>query len=63
MIRRVLLSLATISIATLGATIARAEILVGVAGPMTGKNAWFGEQITQTPIWHVWRGGTYLPLE
>jgi branched-chain amino acid transport system substrate-binding protein len=24
---------------------ARAEILIGVAGPMTGKNAWFGEQM------------------
>jgi branched-chain amino acid transport system substrate-binding protein len=24
---------------------AQAEVLIGVAGPMTGKNAWFGEQI------------------
>ena len=24
---------------------ARAEVLIGVAGPMTGKNAWFGEQL------------------
>ncbi|MGH9175466.1 MAG: branched-chain amino acid ABC transporter substrate-binding protein, partial [Vicinamibacterales bacterium] len=24
---------------------ARAEILIGMAGPMTGKNAWFGEQM------------------
>jgi branched-chain amino acid transport system substrate-binding protein len=23
---------------------ARAEILIGMAGPMTGKEAWFGEQ-------------------
>jgi branched-chain amino acid transport system substrate-binding protein len=45
MIRRVLLSLAAISIATLGATIARTEILIGVAGPLTGKDGWFGEQM------------------
>ena len=32
-------------IAALCATIARAEILIGVAGPMTGKLAWFGEQM------------------
>jgi branched-chain amino acid transport system substrate-binding protein len=24
---------------------ARAEVLIGVAGPMTGKNAWYGEQM------------------
>ena len=24
---------------------ARAEVLIGMAGPMTGKNAWFGEQM------------------
>ena len=24
---------------------ARADILIGVAGPMTGKDAWFGEQM------------------
>jgi ABC-type transport system substrate-binding protein len=24
---------------------AQAEVLIGVAGPMTGKNAWFGEQL------------------
>jgi branched-chain amino acid transport system substrate-binding protein len=33
-----------ISIAALGATNAGAEIRIGVAGPMTGANAWFGEQ-------------------
>ena len=22
-----------------------------------------GDVTTQTPIWHVWRGGTYVPLE
>src|ERR671918_3076662 len=27
------------------ATTAAAEILIGVAGPMTGKDAWFGEQM------------------
>ena len=30
--------------ATLGAP-ARADVLIGMAGPMTGKNAWFGEQM------------------
>ena len=30
--------------ATLGLTAAHAEILIGVAGPMTGAYAWFGEQ-------------------
>ena len=30
--------------AALCARVARAEILIGVAGPMTGANAWFGEQ-------------------
>jgi branched-chain amino acid transport system substrate-binding protein len=32
-------------IAALGATPAAAEVLIGVAGPMTGKLAWFGEQM------------------
>src|SRR5688500_14504675 len=32
-------------IAALGATTAAAEVLIGVAGPMTGKDAWFGEQL------------------
>jgi branched-chain amino acid transport system substrate-binding protein len=26
---------------------ARAEVLIGVAGPITGKNAWFGEQMAR----------------
>ena len=34
-----------ISIAALCATPAGAEVLIGVAGPMTGKLAWFGEQM------------------
>jgi branched-chain amino acid transport system substrate-binding protein len=45
MIRRGLLIVGAISIATVCAAIARAEILIGVAGPMTGKDAWFGEQM------------------
>ena len=32
-------------IAALCATTAAAEVLIGVAGPMTGTNAWFGEQL------------------
>jgi len=45
MFRRALLIVGAISIATLCATIARAEVLIGVAGPMTGTNGWFGEQM------------------
>jgi branched-chain amino acid transport system substrate-binding protein len=44
MVRRKLLLVGVISIAALCARAAEAEILIGVAGPMTGKNAWFGEQ-------------------
>ena len=39
--------LATLAIVTLVAALgwpARADILIGVAGPMTGAQAWFGEQ-------------------
>ncbi len=43
MVRRTLLATAFL-IAALEATAARAEILIGVAGDMTGANAWFGEQ-------------------
>jgi branched-chain amino acid transport system substrate-binding protein len=43
--RRRLLVVSVILIAALYATAARAEILIGVAGPMTGKLAWFGEQM------------------
>ena len=32
-------------LAALSSTTAGAEILIGVAGPMTGKDAWFGEQM------------------
>ena len=33
-----------VAVATLGAPTVKAEILIGVAGPMTGSQAWFGEQ-------------------
>jgi branched-chain amino acid transport system substrate-binding protein len=45
MVRRTLLVVIVVFIATLGARTAGAEILIGVAGPMTGKDAWFGEQL------------------
>jgi branched-chain amino acid transport system substrate-binding protein len=45
MVRRKLLVMTVIFIASLNAAAARAEILIGVAGPMTGKNAWFGEEL------------------
>jgi branched-chain amino acid transport system substrate-binding protein len=44
MVRRKLLVLIGI-LTALHATPAAAEILIGVAGPMTGKLAWFGEQL------------------
>jgi branched-chain amino acid transport system substrate-binding protein len=44
MICRGLLVVTAISIAALGARTVQAEIRIGVAGPMTGANAWFGEQ-------------------
>jgi branched-chain amino acid transport system substrate-binding protein len=44
MVRPRLLVSIVILIAALG-TPTRAEILIGVAGPMTGTNAWFGEQM------------------
>jgi branched-chain amino acid transport system substrate-binding protein len=40
--------LVALAIVTLAAALggpARAEVLIGVAGPMTGKAAWFGEQL------------------
>jgi branched-chain amino acid transport system substrate-binding protein len=45
MVRRRLLVVIVILIAALGARSAEAEILIGVAGPMTGKIAWYGEQM------------------
>src|SRR5262245_57106054 len=44
MVRRKLLLVGVISIAALCAATAQAEIRIGVAGPMTGPYAWFGEQ-------------------
>jgi branched-chain amino acid transport system substrate-binding protein len=45
MVRGRLLIASVILIAMCCVTIARAEILIGVAGPMTGSNSWFGEQM------------------
>jgi branched-chain amino acid transport system substrate-binding protein len=45
MLGRRLRFVGVISIASLCAQAAWADILIGVAGPMTGKNAWFGEQM------------------
>jgi branched-chain amino acid transport system substrate-binding protein len=45
MVRSGLLLLSVVFTVLLGARLAAAEILIGVAGPMTGKDAWFGEQM------------------
>jgi branched-chain amino acid transport system substrate-binding protein len=45
MVRRRLLVISAILMVVLSARAAGAEVLIGVAGPMTGKNAWFGEQM------------------
>jgi branched-chain amino acid transport system substrate-binding protein len=45
MIRRRLLAVSAILIAVLSVRVARAEVLIGVAGPMTGKEAWYGAQL------------------
>ena len=45
MVRRELLVVSAILSAALCVGSATANVLIGVAGPMTGKNAWFGEQI------------------
>jgi branched-chain amino acid transport system substrate-binding protein len=42
--------------ATLGGPV-RADILIGVAGPLTGKNAWFGEQMERGAGLAVTTGG------
>jgi branched-chain amino acid transport system substrate-binding protein len=42
--RWIVLIAGCISAAALGATVARAEVRIGVAGPLTGTMAWFGEQ-------------------
>jgi branched-chain amino acid transport system substrate-binding protein len=45
MVRRELLVVSAILLAALCARSAAADVLIGVAGPMTGKDAWFGEQL------------------
>jgi branched-chain amino acid transport system substrate-binding protein len=45
MVGRRLLVVIVILIAAFDAMAGRAEVLIGVAGPMTGTNAWFGEQM------------------
>ena len=45
MVRRKLLGLSAILIVTLCAVTARAEILISLAGPITGRETWFGEQM------------------
>jgi branched-chain amino acid transport system substrate-binding protein len=42
---RRLLVITVILLAGFHAVAGRAEVLIGVAGPMTGKNAWFGEEL------------------
>ena len=44
MVLRRLLAAAIVSAAAVWASTAGAEILIGVAGPMTGKEAWYGAQ-------------------
>ena len=45
MVRPRLVVVGIILAAALGARSAGADVLIGVAGPMTGKDAWFGEQL------------------
>jgi branched-chain amino acid transport system substrate-binding protein len=45
MVRRRLLVISALLMAVLSRHGAGAEVLIGMAGPMTGKNAWFGEQM------------------
>jgi branched-chain amino acid transport system substrate-binding protein len=45
MVGRRLLVATVILIAAFDARAGRAEVLIGMAGPMTGKDAWFGEQL------------------
>jgi branched-chain amino acid transport system substrate-binding protein len=45
MVGRRLLVVIVILIAAFDAMAGRADVLIGVAGPMTGTNAWFGEQM------------------
>jgi branched-chain amino acid transport system substrate-binding protein len=45
MVCRTLLCVTTIFVAALCATAARAEILIGMAGPLTGPLSWYGEHL------------------
>jgi branched-chain amino acid transport system substrate-binding protein len=45
MVRPRLLVVIVVFIVSLGARSAGADVLIGVAGPMTGPSAWFGEQL------------------
>jgi branched-chain amino acid transport system substrate-binding protein len=45
MVGRRLLGIAIVAAVALGARSAAAEILIGMAGPITGKEAWIGEQM------------------
>ena len=45
MLRRRSIAVAVVLAAAFCARMAGAEVLIGVAGPMTGKDAWFGEQM------------------
>ena len=48
---RRLVALAVIMFAAALGGPARADVLIGMAGPMTGKNAWFGEQLQRAAGW------------
>lgn len=47
MVRQTLFVLSAVLSTASWVTDAAAEVLIGIAGPMTGKNAWFGEQMQQ----------------
>jgi branched-chain amino acid transport system substrate-binding protein len=42
---RYLIAMIVLVLAAIASDSARSEILIGVAGPMTGKDAWYGEQM------------------
>ena len=42
---RLIIAAAIVAVATVVTCSAQAEVLIGIAGPMTGKNAWYGEQM------------------
>ena len=45
MVRRELIVVSAILMTALCARVATADVLIGLAAPITGKNAWFGEQL------------------